>query len=248
MTAVCVLGDSLTCGRGVGVRVPDEQTWPALLARSTPGIEVRSLAAAGARIADVRQMQLPRVAAEQARDAVIVLIAGLNDICRAGFDEDRIRQELSLTVSTAQGWGAAVVLGRLHDPATVLGLRGRLRAAIARRLAVVNDAVDAAADGGTEVRVLDLAQVPVLASRGGWAADRIHPSPAGHRGIACAAGELLHAAGLAPPSRLARPRPASGASHLQTAWWALRHGLPYGITHMADFGPPVVAALASRLG
>ena len=37
MTAVSVLGDSLTCGRGVGVRVPARQTWPALLAQWTPG-------------------------------------------------------------------------------------------------------------------------------------------------------------------------------------------------------------------
>ena len=248
MTAVSVLGDSLTCGRGVGVRVPDHQTWPAMLARSTPGIEVRSWAVPGARLADLRRSQLPWIPAERAKGGVVVLIAGLNDICRSGFDPEQIHRELSLTVSSAQERGATVVLGRLHDPTAMLGFPGAIRAAIGRRLAVVNDAVDAAAAAGTEVYVLDLSSVEALASRGGWATDRIHPSRAGHRAIAFAVAQLLFEAGLAGGSRLTAPLPAAGPSALQTAWWALRHGLPYGITHLPDFGPPILAALASRAG
>ncbi len=243
MTAVSVLGDSLTCGRGVGVRVPAKQTWPALLAQSTPGIEVRSLAAPGARIADVRRLQLPWIPRERAKGGVVIVIAGLNDVCRAGFDSASIHRELSLTVATARDSGASMVLGRLHDPAAVVGLRGAIATAISRRVAMVNDAVDAASDDHTGVHVLDLSAVPALAAAGGWAADRIHPSPTGHRGIAFAAAGLLFEAGLAPRTRLVPAPPGPGPSAIETAWWALRHGLPYSIKHLADFGPPLVAAL-----
>lgn len=246
MTNVSVLGDSLTCGRGVGVRVPTEQTWPQLLARWTPGVEVRSWAAPGARIADVRQQQLPWIPAKKAKGGVVVLVAGLNDICRAGFERTRIHRELSLTISSVQERGAEVVLGRLHDAAGVLRLRGALAAAISRRLAVVNEAVDAAAASGPGVHVLDLSGVPALASSGGWAADRIHPSPAGHRGIAFAAAELLFETGFAPRSRLSQANPGAGPSAIETAWWALRHGVPYALSHLPDFGPPLICALASR--
>jgi lysophospholipase L1-like esterase len=242
MTAVSVLGDSLTCGRGVGVRVPERQTWPALVAQSTPGIEVRSLAAPGARIADVRRLQLPWIPVERAKGGVVILIAGLNDVCRAGFDRAGIHRELSLTVATAEARGATVVLGRLHDPAAVLRLRGAIATAISRRVAVVNDAVDAAADRAG-IHVLDLSTVPALAAPGGWAADRIHPSPAGHRGIAFAAAGLLFEAGFAPRSRLVPAHPGPGPSAAATAWWALRHGVPYSIKHLPDFGPPLMAAL-----
>ena len=172
MTNVSVLGDSLTCGRGVGVRVPTEQTWPELLARWTPGVEVRSWAAPGARIADVRQQQLPWIPAEKAKGGVVILVAGLNDICRAGFDRARIHHELSSTISSVHERGAKVILGRLHDPTRVWRLRGSLAAAIVRRLAVVNEAVDTAAANASGVHVLDLSKVPALASSGGWAADR----------------------------------------------------------------------------
>ena len=78
--------------------------------------------------------------------------------------------------------------------------------------------------------------------------DRIHHSRAGHRAIAFAVAQLLVQAGLAGRSRLTVPLPAAGPSALRTAWWALRHGLPYGITHLPDFAPPILAALASRAG
>jgi lysophospholipase L1-like esterase len=247
MTTVFVLGDSLTCGRGVGVRVASELTWPALLGRWTPGIDVRSFAAPGARIADVRQVQLPWIPAETAPGAVVIVIAGLNDICRSGFTRSAIARELSLTLSSARKRGATVVLGRLHDPARVLGLRrGPIEAAISSRVATVNGEVDAAAAQTAGVRVLDLEGIPALASRGGWACDRIHPSAVGHRAIACAAADVLFEAGLAPRSRLEEPGPVPGPSAAKTAWWAVRHGLPYSLRHVPDFGPPMLAAIAGR--
>jgi hypothetical protein len=90
--------------------------------------------------------------------------------------------------------------------------------------------------------------VSALGCRGGWATDRIHPSRSGHHAIACAVAQLLAEAGFASGSRMTVPSQTAGPSALQTAWWALRHGLPYGITHLPDFGPPLLAALAARVG
>ena len=61
MTVVVALGDSLTCGEGVGVRVRPEDTWVALLARALPAGRLVRLAVPGARVADVRCGQLPLV-------------------------------------------------------------------------------------------------------------------------------------------------------------------------------------------
>lgn len=209
------LGDSFTCGEGVGVQVPLAATWAALLADAL-GLEHVSLAAAGARVRDVVASQLPR--AQEAE--VSTLLVGLNDAARGGFDGPAVHAGLLSCVGRLVELSGRVVLGRLHDPSHVLWLPPPLGARLRRRVAVVNAAVDEAA-AFPRVRIVDLAAVPELQGPAGWAVDRVHPSAAGHQALARVAAEALGHDVLPPV-----PLPAAPGVLQRTAWGA-RHGVPY---------------------
>ncbi|MGY1744231.1 GDSL-type esterase/lipase family protein [Blastococcus sp. SYSU D00695] len=242
MTVVAALGDSLSCGEGVGLRIQPARTWVGLLAAALPGARLVRLAVAGARVGDVRTRQLPQLPGDV--DLATVL-AGLNDVGRAGFDPDAVAGDLRAVVAAAHRRGAQVLLGRLHDPAAVRPVPRRVATAVRARVAAVNATVDELARQ-PGVHVLDLGAVPVLARPGGWAADRIHPAEAGHRGMAAAAAGVLAATGRFAPAALpAGPEPR-GPGRAERAWWTLRHGLPYALTHARDLGQPVASALLRR--
>jgi lysophospholipase L1-like esterase len=241
MTTVVALGDSLTCGEGVGVQVPPEATWVALLAAAAPQGRLVRLAEPGARVRDVRIRQLPQVP----DGTIVTLIAGLNDVARSGFDATGLRADLLWTLGCLTSHGAAVVLGRLHDPARMLPLPKVVAGVVRRRIETVNAAVDEAS-GWPAVHLLDLAEVAALAQPGGWSTDRIHPSRVGHQAIAAAAARALSQHDLRLNAVLPEPRVPAGPSTGASAWWALRHGVPYVARHVSEFGPPVLSALAHR--
>ncbi|MGY1856945.1 SGNH/GDSL hydrolase family protein [Modestobacter sp. SYSU DS0290] len=241
MTLLAALGDSLSCGEGVGLRIEPECTWVGLVCAALPGARLVPLATAGARVADVRDRQLPRVPGEL--DLATVLV-GLNDVARAGFDPAAVRAGLLDVVTALRARRAEVLLGRLHDPAAVLRVPGPVARAVRERTAVVNAAVDTAA-GLPGVHVVDLGAVPALAGTAGWAADRVHPSRAGHRGLAAAAAEVLRTAGWTP-DRVAAPEPGGGPTAGERVRWALRHGLPYAVGHARELGGPVASAVLRR--
>ncbi|MGY1747758.1 GDSL-type esterase/lipase family protein [Modestobacter sp. SYSU DS0511] len=241
MTLVAALGDSLSCGEGVGLRIEAERTWVGLVSAALPGARLVPLATAGARVADVRDRQLPRVPGEL--DLATVLV-GLNDVARSGFVPDAVGGGLLDVVTALRARRAEVLVGRLHDPAAVLRLPGPVARAVRQRVAVVNAAVDAAAEL-PGVHVVDLGAVPALAGAPGWAADRVHPSRAGHRGLAAAATEVLRAAGWVPEP-VTGPPPGRGPTTGEQAWWALRHGLPYAVGHARELGGPVASAVLRR--
>lgn len=242
MTVVVALGDSFTCGEGVGVRVPPADTWVALLADALPGGRLRSLAVPGARVSDVRAHQLPLL---DGPAHVATLLIGLNDVARAGFAAGSVHDDLLACVMALREQADEVLVGRLHDPTAVLRLPVRVAEATRLRVALLNRAVDLMAEE-PGVRILDLARVPQLAVPGGWAVDRIHPSPAGHRGIAVAAADCLAAwgrTGVRPIPGGAVPR---GPSRSARGWWAVRHGLPYAAGHASELTRPVASALLGR--
>lgn len=242
MTVVVALGDSLSCGEGVGLRIEPARTWVGLLAAALPGARLVRLAVAGARVGDVRAQQLPLL--PEAADLATVL-AGLNDVGRAGFDPAAVAADLRAVVAAARERGADVLLGRLHDPVAVRPVPGRLAAAVRARVAVVNRTVDDLARQ-RGVHVLDLGAVPALARPGGWAADRIHPAEAGHRGMAAAAAGVLRATGRYAPVPLPAGPVPRGPGVPARAWWTARHGLPYALSHARDLGQPVASALLRR--
>lgn len=242
MTVVAALGDSFTCGEGVGVRVDPEATWTALLTGALPDGRLLALAVAGARISDVRARQLPRLIG---RVDVATLVIGLNDVARSGFDPALVTAEMRQLVTALRDRADAVLLGRLHDPAALLPLPSRIARATRQRLEVVNAVVDEAARM-PGVSVLDLGAVPALAQPGGWSVDRIHPSPAGHRGMAASAIDAFRAAGRQVPIPLPVPAVPPGPTRLGRCGWMVRHGLPYAAGHLRELGAPLASAVLGR--
>ncbi len=227
---VVALGDSISCGEGVGVRVPLTATWPALLTAGLPGAELTPLARPGARARDLVLHQLtPAIAA---RPQLATLLVGLNDVLRSSSCD--VEDDLEQVVSALRSIGAVVLAVRLHDPVTQLRLPAPLCRALRRRVAAVNEALDrVAARHGAQL--LDLADVPGLRRREAWAADRLHPGPAGHRAIAAAAGAAL---GLAPGA----PDPPDHApGRFDEVAWVVRHGLPYAAVHGRRMLPGVLS-------
>lgn len=219
---IAALGDSTSCGEGVGLRVPVTGTWPARLAAATPGGELVPLARPGARLQDLRREQLP--AALDSGADVVTLLIGLNDVSRSGFDRDRFALELTDTVHALCSTGALVLVGRLHDPTVVLPLPQGVRSLVRTRTAAVNAAVDGCVSD--QVRLLDLARLHGLRMRRAWDIDRLHPNAAGHALIAEAAARVLRAAGWqVGPIRQAPLPPAPG--RLRETRWLLLHGMPW---------------------
>ena len=237
ITRIAALGDSTSCGEGVGLRVPSGATWPARLAAATPGAELLPLAAPGARLRDLRASQLPAALASGAE--VMTLLIGLNDVSRSGFERRAFAEELAAVVVALRATGALLLLGRLHDPTTVLPLPPGLRDAVRTRTAQVNEAVDACAGG--RVHLLDLAGVPGLRMRRAWEVDRVHPNVAGHALIAQAAAGVLRAAGCGVgPVR--QPRLPAAPGPVQEVAWLLRHGLQWLGGHLPQVVVPALGA------
>lgn len=235
---VVPLGDSTSCGEGVGLSVEPSLTWPARLARAVPGGELRPLAAPGARVRDVLERQLAR--AVEAEPHLATLLIGLNDVGRGVFCAPQVGEDLLTTVRALRRTGATVLLGRLHDPTRHLPLPPRLRREARARVATVNAAVDRAA-AAADVHVLDLAAVAGLEQRRAWAVDRLHPAPVAHGLMAAQAARVLAAAGLAVGPVTADPLPTRAPGPAREAWWVARHGVPWLAGHLREVVEPAVA-------
>jgi len=235
---VVSLGDSFSCGEGVGLRVELPLTWVGLCVAGLagPGPDWTPLAVAGARVRDVRHQQLPVALA--LRPQLATVLVGLNDVVRAGFEPAAVREDLAQVVGQLHGQGCTVLLVRLHDPSALLAL-GPLRRGLSARVDVLHGAVDALADR-PGVHVLDLGAVGRLADRDCWAVDRVHPSTVGHAVVADAAAAVLRQAGLqvqlpAPVGPLAPP---SAVAQLR---WLLAHGLPWAAANARSVALPLLA-------
>lgn len=246
-TRLMSLGDSVSCGEGVGVHVALPGTWVGLLAGALPGGVLDPLARAGSRIRDVRAEQLPVAVARPA--PVTTLLIGLNDVIRAGFDPASFAADLVAVVDGLRATGTTLVLARLHDPTGLLPLPGGLRRHVTGRVDTINAAIDRAAarPGPGPVLLLDLAALPALRSRGAWSVDRLHPGPAGHRAMAHAAGGLLVAAGVRVDAAALAPGELSrGPGRLAEGRWLVRHGMPWMGRHVRLVAMPVAGMALGR--
>ena len=240
MIHLVALGDSFTCGEGVGVHVPLAATWTALLAGAIPGAHHTSYATPGARVRDVRQYQVPKVSSA----TIVTLLVGLNDVARSGWDAGRVEGDLVSVADELCHRADTVLLVRLHDPVRLLWVPAPLRRLARERVAVVNAAVDRASRL-PRVHVLDLARVELLRDRAVWAVDGVHPDPAGHVALAQAASAVLrdagHLVGATPPVPQCR-----AASRRERAHWLARHGLPYLARNVRTLGTPALEGVLRR--
>lgn len=245
---VVALGDSFSCGEGVGIEIRPEQTWAALLCDALPGARLVNLSTPGARLRDVSRDQLPATLA--AAPALATIMVGLNDIIRSGLSGDQLTADMRAMVGELASGGAAVLIARWHDPGAVLGIPTRMRRALGERLAMVNDAVDAAVTGVCEpagwprVMTLDLGRIPELTEPGAWAVDGVHPSLAGHRAIArCALAVLSRGGSVAPylPGSCEPLAMPAGPSAMRRTAWLLSCGLPWLAQHSGRVAPAVAS-------
>jgi lysophospholipase L1-like esterase len=240
VTRVVALGDSFSCGEGVGVRVPPEVTWPALLAAALPGASFISYAVPGARVRDVSRDQVPLVSAA----SIVTVLVGLNDVARSSFDPLTVYEELVGVAERLSEVAEIVLLGRLHDPMRMLRLPAPIRRLAQARIAVVNAAVDEAARL-PGVHVLDLDQVDGFRLAHAWAVDRVHPSAIGHAALARAGAAMLGAEGHlvetiapVPPSRVVTQR--------DRMLWLAGHGVPYLARNLRSLGTPALESVLRR--
>ena len=232
---VVALGDSLSCGEGVGLRLDPALTWPALLAAALPGGGLTSLARPGARVAEVLAHQLPVVAT--LRPDLVTVLAGLNDVVRADPDPDRVARELRHTVAGVVATGATVLLCTLPEPGLHLPLPPALRRVVRRRAAAVDAVVRAAGEQHGCVEVLDLAGLDGLQRRRAWEVDRVHPNASGHAMVAGLAAAALRRRGWEVGAVAPRTLPVAPGA-LREARWLLRDGLPWLVRHSGSVVVP----------
>jgi lysophospholipase L1-like esterase len=234
MTTLAVLGDSITLGVGDPAPGGGWRGWAAFLADSLPGGRLVNLAANGARVADVERTQLPR--ALELRPDVASVVVGVNDTLRAGFDAARIQAALAHVAGSLTAAGAVVLTMRLPDPGMMLGLPPVLARPLARRLLVINEAMDQVAEQFGTVH-FDAAAEPAAYDRRMWSADRLHPSERGHRYIAGRIHDQLaaggHRLGPRPGTEPTSPPP----TRLDTAAWMATKGTAWVLRRCTDLVP-----------
>jgi lysophospholipase L1-like esterase len=233
------LGDSLSCGEGVGVRVPLHRTWVHLVADAM-GLPASVLASPGARTRDVRYRQLPLM--PQQRALLVTLLVGYNDVAGPGFEPATLADDLVHVVREARSGGDLLVLWRLADPTDRLPVPRRAADAVRHRVRLVNDAIDGCADDGATV-LLDLADVAGLARRDAWAVDRLHPSAFGHYLMAGHAVEMLRAIGIPIAGSIPDPTPEPVPTRADEWYWLARHGTPWAACNVGRIGRPALAML-----
>src|SRR6218665_1186687 len=186
------------------------------------GIEYANLAVRSRRVRDVVETQVPR-AMELGADLVSILI-GANDLVRAGNDPVQRAALLCDSVAVLRGSGCDVLLVTPFYP-----LRPVSRWFTARFAAFNRVLRDCAADTGA--LLLDVAADPVLVGTDRWAEDRVHLNPAGHRGLAYAAAEVLGVPDAQLLAGLERAIHASSGEDASTVVgdlvWFRRYAMPW---------------------
>jgi lysophospholipase L1-like esterase len=239
------LGDSITTGLGDGISMGHSGTsgscssagsrlagrgWtevlrPSLGRAGDPTASLLNLACTGAATADVVRDQLPAALAEQPDVASVV--AGMNDLLRKEFDIEAVERNLAGTVTALRNGGAVVLMLRHPDPGGSLWIPAALRAVLRKRVALLNEVVDAVSAGDPGVLVLDLTADARCRAAATWDVDRTHPSTYGHRLLAQGFAELLSTSNF-PVRSTPDPGPAPEApGRLAHGRWLVRYGLPW---------------------
>jgi lysophospholipase L1-like esterase len=227
-TSLVVLGDSTAVGLGDPLPGGGWRGFGPLLAGALgPPGEVRyaNVAYNGARMAGLRQRQLP--SALQVRPDVAVILAGMNDTLRPDFDPAAVRADLEATVTALQDAGTVVLTICFHEHARVFRLPGPLRRALHQRVAQLNEVTRQVVDRRGAL-CLDLHLMAGVYDIAAWSVDRLHPSERGHRMLAEGFAALLEGAGIAVPHPVdlacSGGRQVTAAHHVA---WLVLQGLPW---------------------
>ncbi len=234
---VAALGDSTTVGIGDPVPGGRWRGWARHLAAALGAsydLSFWNLAISGATTAVVREQQLPDALAH--RPDLATLMVGVNDTMRSTWEPQRVRDDLLAIAGALDAIGTTLLTVRFHDHGEVLGLPGVLRRPMWRRICEVNAAYDEVHERYGGIR-LDLAGRPELRRRDCWSVDRFHPSEIGHRALAAAVAERLHAHGLSFPMPVLTPGGGYPPSWRRDVAWMLAEGGPWVGRRARDLGP-----------
>lgn len=218
------VGDSFSCGVGVGLQIPPHQTWVGLLAESL-GLDLALHAAPGMASGEVVRDQLPHATAHRAELAT--LLVGLNDIIRSAFDRVATRSNIQLIIDELCAAHEVVLVARLHDAVGRLPIPNRMRRHYVSRIFEVNMALDDAVADHANAVMLDLAEILELRADCAWAVDRIHPSRYGHHAVAAAALSALRDPRVPVKELAVAEVPTGAATLLDEIGWFLGQGLPW---------------------
>ncbi|MET0134156.1 MAG: SGNH/GDSL hydrolase family protein [Kibdelosporangium sp.] len=239
-----VLGDSTAVGLGDPLPGGGWRGVGPLLAEALRTTEYTNLSFTGARMACVRNDQLP--GALLLRPDVTVVLVGMNDTLRSDFSPEGMRADLDHVVSTLSATGSHVLTVRFHDHGKVFRLPGPLRRALRGRIETLNaviESVSAAHGAGC----LDLDLLPGAYELSAWSVDRLHPSELGHRMLARAFSEMLADRGCALPQPVSLV--CSGGRQVGTAGhvaWLILKGIPWLWRRGRDLGPVIARAVLDR--
>jgi lysophospholipase L1-like esterase len=248
-SVVVAIGDSFSCGVGVGVSVPPEQTWVGLLCAALD-MRVDLLASPGLASAEVLRDQVPCAVARPG--AVATVFVGLNDVIRSSFDAESTGHNLTRIVAGVSAVHEVVLVVRLHNAVARIPVPGAVRRRYVRRIDEVNAALDRAVAGLSNVVVVDLGAVPALRARCAWAVDRIHLSEYGHHAVAVACLRALrsHGVGAADAAVAATEIPDAAAGKLAELRWFVGHGAPWLASRLPKVmrGRPVLEPIGEPVG
>jgi lysophospholipase L1-like esterase len=239
---VVAIGDSLTLGVGDGTQDScGDVGWAAHTARALGARTFVNLAANGTRARDLAPRQLG--AAIAASPDVILATAGGNDVLRGDFDPAEVERELSAALQALARPDRHIVLVTIDRIGLFDAFPGAIGDVMARRVALANGAIRAAA-ATVGATVVDGAAVFRLAGHRAWHIDRIHPSAYGHRQIAWTA-----LAALSPQWCAVAPIPAAPAPPRlrERAWWLVRKGAPWAAKRSRDLIPQIAQVVTHEL-
>lgn len=176
-----VLGDSTAAGVGAATA---DGALPVLIAervarRLGRPVHVVGLGVSGARTADVRERQLPRIG--DGADAIVIVV-GSNDVIHA-TPPRRLREQTRALVADARATGVPVVFGGVPRFAGVTAFAQPLRALADGYAAVQRDvqqAVVAQEPGVTFVDIAALASPRFAGRPEAFSRDAFHPSAVGY--------------------------------------------------------------------
>ncbi|MCW2622382.1 MAG: lysophospholipase, partial [Frankiales bacterium] len=164
------IGDSSTEGLDDPDGAGGYRGWADRLAEqvavTSPGLHYANLAVRGRLAGQVRAEQLPRAVALQ--PDLATFFAGVNDLLRPRYDQDRVLAEVEHVLAELVSTGATVLTITCADPARTMPIARPLRA----RVLAYNDGVRRAA-ARTGALVADVAAAQVASDPRLWSLDRL---------------------------------------------------------------------------
>lgn len=229
---VLAMGDSVTFGVGDGVQWPDGSSgWAAHVATALGASSYVNIAHNGVR---ARHLMRSQVALALTRDPDVVLMTvGGNDVLRGDFSPDEMREALRTVFMRLSSPRREIVMVSLDRIEAFRVLGRRVADVMNRRVDAANGAIrDACA--GTQVHVVDGAEVFCGLGPRAWHMDRLHPSQTGHRALASRAVDAL----AARWERVAEPAPERRAPALpMRAGWLAVYGTSWLAKRSIDLLP-----------